>query len=66
MYRVLAAVLMAYAICYPRMAAEMKIHPEAGGSRPTRAGLLIEEMTARVQGPIDRILATVTSSGRRS
>jgi hypothetical protein len=62
MYRVLAIVLLAYAICYPRVALEASTNPEAFGSGPTRAERLMTEFSVWLGGPIEQILAAVGRS----
>jgi hypothetical protein len=59
MYRVLAIVLLAYAICYPRVALEASANPEAFGSGPTRAERLMTDFSAWLGGPIEHILAAI-------
>ena len=53
MYRVLAILLMAYAICYPRIASEAPMHPGPFG--PTKAERLMADFSAWLGQPIDRI-----------
>jgi hypothetical protein len=59
MYRVLAIVLLAYAICYPRVAWEASANPEPFGRGPTRAERLMGDFTAWLGRPIDQILAAI-------
>lgn len=62
MYRVLAIVLLAYAICYPRVASEASTNPQAFGSGPTRAERLMTEFSDWLGGPIEEIRAALTRS----
>lgn len=62
MYRVLAIVLLAYAICYPRVALDASTNPEPFGRGPTRAERLITEFSAWLASPIDQILAALSRS----
>lgn len=62
MYRVLAIVLLAYAICYPRVAFETSANPEPFGRGPTRAERLITEFSVWIGRPIDEIRAAISRS----
>jgi hypothetical protein len=62
MYRVLAIVLLAYAICYPRVASETSANPQAFGRGPTRAERLMTEFSDWLGGPIDEIRAALNRS----
>ncbi|BCJ90137.1 hypothetical protein IZ6_08720 [Terrihabitans soli] len=62
MYRVLAIVLLAYAICYPRVALEASANPEPFGRGPTRAERLMADFSAWLDRPIEQILATLNRS----
>jgi hypothetical protein len=59
MYRVLAIVLLAYAICYPRVAWEASANPEPFGRGPTRAERLMGDLSVWLAGPIEHILAAI-------
>jgi hypothetical protein len=56
MYRVLAIVLMAFAICYPRIASQASMAAAPYSDGPTRAERLAEDFSAWLQQPIDRII----------
>lgn len=65
MYRVLAIVLMAYAICYPRIASQASPTAIASyGHGPTRAERLVEDLSAWMQQPIDRLIAALHARSR--
>jgi len=59
MYRVLAVIMMAYAICYPRIASEAKANLEAFGPPQTRAERLLADFQVWLERPIDLILAAL-------
>jgi hypothetical protein len=59
MYRVLAVILMAYAICYPRIASEAKAGLEAYAPAPTRAERMVADFRLWLERPIDLILAAL-------
>ncbi len=59
MYRVLAIVLMAYAICFPRMGTQASTDNTAYTSGPTRAERLVADISAWLERPIDRIIAVI-------
>jgi hypothetical protein len=59
MYRVLAIVLLAYAICYPRVAWEASANSEPFGRGPTRAERLVTDFAVWLGRPIDHILAAI-------
>ncbi len=62
MYRVLAVVLLAYAICYPRVAFEASANPEPFGRGPTRAERLLTEFSVWIANPIEEIRAALSRS----
>lgn len=62
MYRVLAIVLLAYAICYPRVASETSANPQAFGRGPTRAERLMTEFSDWLGRPIEEIRAALSRS----
>lgn len=59
MYRILAIVVMAYAICYPRIASQTPAELAAYGSGPTRAQLFVEDLSSWMQQPFVQILAAI-------
>jgi hypothetical protein len=59
MYRVLAVIMMAYAICYPRIASEAKANLEAFSPPPTRAERLVADFQTWLERPIGLILAAL-------
>ena len=66
MYRTLAIVVMAYAICYPRIASEASTDLIAYGNGPTRAQRIVEDLSSWMQEPLVRILATLQIHTRQS
>ena len=66
MYRTLAIVVMAYAICYPRIASQASTNLIAYGSGPTRAQQIVEDLSSWMQEPLVRILATLQNRTRQS
>jgi hypothetical protein len=64
MYRVLAVVLMAYAICYPRVVSQASIDPPYSNG-PTRAERLAEDLSAWLQGPIERVILALNKPPSR-
>ncbi len=59
MYRVLAVIVMAYAICYPRIASEAKANLQAFEPSPTRAERLVADFQTWLERPIGLILAAL-------
>lgn len=59
MYRTLAIIVMAYAICYPRIASQASAELAAYGSGPTRAQFFVEDLSSWMQGPLVQILAAL-------
>jgi hypothetical protein len=59
MYRTLAVVVMAYAICYPRIASQASTELAAYGSGPTRAQHFVEDLSSWMQEPLVQILAAI-------
>lgn len=66
MYRVLAIVLMAYAICYPRMDSQVSADLAAYHSGPTRAERIVSDLSAWLQQPIDRIMTAIAQRAKRA
>ena len=62
MYRVLAVVMMAYAICYPRIALQASASAETYTASPTRAERLVEDLSAWLRRPIDRVILAINKT----
>lgn len=59
MYRVLAVILLAYAVCYPKIASEAKTDLASFQRGPTRAERIVADLDAWLLHPIDLILAAL-------
>lgn len=65
MYRVLAIVLMAFVICYPRMGSQSAADLASYTSSPTRAERIFADVSAWLERPIDRIMAAIGTRIRK-